>query len=211
MIPHIIHQIWLGSHPLPEFIESWKLYALKNDWEYRLWREKEIDELNLKWRAIYEATDSPHRRSDIARIEILSRFGGFYFDCDFISSGTPLENFIPLNHVQFVGVPEHIPDANFLKNRNRLAFHPDSPAISLYLAAGWLGASLASKTVARAIEDMGKMWEVCKEGLADTPNIINASICEPVFVIPNYFTSCTPGPPCPHLSHVGHYLHGTYE
>jgi hypothetical protein len=212
MIPRIIHQIWINPElwPVPEFTNSWRDYASKHGWEYHLWTDKEIIELGLKWRACYEATNSPHNRSDIARIEILSRFGGFYFDCDFISSGTALETFIPLDHVDFVGVPEHNPDLHFVNNRHRLSFHNDSPVISLYLASGWLGASLRSKTIARAMEDLGKMWAVCMEGFTYAPNMINASICEPVFLIPNTFTSHRPGPPYPHLTHVGHYAHGTY-
>lgn len=204
MIPRILHQIWLGSHPLPKYTESWERYAADHQWEYRLWREKEIDEFGLKWRSLYDSTVSLHERSDLARIEILSRFGGFYFDCDMISSGTPLESFIPIDHVHFVGVPEYYPDNTFLSYRDLLRYHPDSPRLGLFICSGWLAASLQSRTIARAMEDMEDYWKVLS-GVAIGPNLINAAICEPMFLVPNCFTLYTPAPAYPHLSHVGAY------
>lgn len=83
-IPKIIHQIWLGS-PFPEkykkFQDSWK----KNhpDWEYHLWTDQDIDAFGLENRALYDATSNYGEKSDIARYEILYRYGGLYIDTDF--------------------------------------------------------------------------------------------------------------------------------
>ena len=83
-IPKIIHQIWLGS-PVPErfkaFQEEW--IAMHHDWEYRLWTEKEIGTLDLENKRAYEKAINYGERSDIARYEILYRFGGVYVDMDF--------------------------------------------------------------------------------------------------------------------------------
>lgn len=84
-IPKIIHQIWLGS-PIPEcfkpYIISWLQYHLE-DWQYMLWTDKEIDELNLYNKQYYEETDNYGIKADIARIEILYRYGGVYIETDF--------------------------------------------------------------------------------------------------------------------------------
>lgn len=83
-IPQIIHQIWLGS-PVPEaykaFIQSWKFYH--PDWEYILWDEEKIKKLGLKNKIAYNLSPSYGIKSDIARYEILYRFGGIYTDTDF--------------------------------------------------------------------------------------------------------------------------------
>lgn len=82
-IPKKIHQIWLGS-PLPDkfarFAASWKKYH--PEWEYILWTDKDIAKLNLENKAIYDHAINYAERSDIARYEILYRFGGLYVDTD---------------------------------------------------------------------------------------------------------------------------------
>jgi mannosyltransferase OCH1-like enzyme len=83
-IPKIIHQIWIGS-PVPDvyktFINSWKLH--NPDWEYILWDDKKIKQLNLKNKKAFNLSPSFGIKSDIARYEILYRFGGIYVDTDF--------------------------------------------------------------------------------------------------------------------------------
>lgn len=84
-IPKIIHQIWVGPNPLPKscehFAETWK----KNhpDWEYKLWRDKDIEEFGLTNKHWYDKTPNYGQKSDIARYEILYRLGGVYVDTDF--------------------------------------------------------------------------------------------------------------------------------
>ena len=83
-IPKKIHQIWLGS-PLPdkyaEFAETWK--AKHPTWEYKLWTDSDISNLDIKRRKVYESADNYGAKSDIARYEILKQFGGLYVDTDF--------------------------------------------------------------------------------------------------------------------------------
>lgn len=84
-IPHIIHQIWLGS-PLPEkyddFIKSFT--RLHPAWEYKLWTEKEILNLdNFAGKEVFKESRTWGAKSDIARYAILHNYGGFYFDTDF--------------------------------------------------------------------------------------------------------------------------------
>ncbi|HVX01078.1 MAG TPA: glycosyltransferase, partial [Candidatus Babeliaceae bacterium] len=83
-IPKIIHHIWIGS-PFPEkykkFRESWM--RLHPDWEFKLWTDAEIQALGLEKKAEYDASSNYGEKSDIARYEILYRFGGLYIDTDF--------------------------------------------------------------------------------------------------------------------------------
>lgn len=83
-IPKIIHQIWLGGS-LPEKYKAFQASWIKMhpDWQYILWTEKEIDQLGLVNRKQYDQTPNYGAKSDIARYEILYRFGGLYIDTDF--------------------------------------------------------------------------------------------------------------------------------
>lgn len=57
-------------------------------WEHILWTEAELAGLEMRNRALYDAaeyeapTDTLRWRVDIARLEILHRYGGIYVDCD---------------------------------------------------------------------------------------------------------------------------------
>lgn len=83
-IPKIIHQIWLGR-PMPkeyeQLQESWRHHH--PDWHYILWTEEMIQEFGLYNQVYYDMAQNYGEKSDIARYEILYRFGGLYVDCDF--------------------------------------------------------------------------------------------------------------------------------
>lgn len=78
MIPRIIHQIWLGPHPVPEWTKSWM--HIKG-WSYKLWSEDELSLPTLQ--AAYDRCKNYYNmKSDLARLEILYKYGGLYLDCD---------------------------------------------------------------------------------------------------------------------------------
>lgn len=84
-IPKIIHQIWLGPNIRPDiWMNSWKIDYCKQypDWEYKLWTEKEIDDFGLKNKEQYEFEKFYNGKSDIARYEILNKYGGVFIDAD---------------------------------------------------------------------------------------------------------------------------------
>jgi mannosyltransferase OCH1-like enzyme len=84
-IPKIIHQIWLGPNKRPDiWTNSWKIDYIKKypDWEYKLWTEKEINELDLINNKQYKHEQFYNGKSDIARYEILNKFGGIFIDAD---------------------------------------------------------------------------------------------------------------------------------
>jgi hypothetical protein len=84
VIPRIFHQIWLGPDPLPlKFERCRQTWArLHPDWELRLWGEDDLP-ADLVHKEAYDRRRSPAERSDIARLELLWRYGGVYLDVDF--------------------------------------------------------------------------------------------------------------------------------
>lgn len=94
-IPKIIHHIWLGS-PLPDrctwFMETWKKH--NPDWLFILWDDARVAQLRLVNQKAYDIATNYGEKSDIARYEILYRFGGLYIDTDFEC----LQSFDALHH-----------------------------------------------------------------------------------------------------------------
>ena len=86
MIPKIIHQIWIGKNKRPDiWMNSWKEeLKKKDDWEYKLWSESEIEKLEMYNRDIYENETDYACKADILRYEILKIYGGIYVDADVV-------------------------------------------------------------------------------------------------------------------------------
>jgi hypothetical protein len=84
IVPKKIHQIWIGSK-IPKKYEQWSKNwkKLNPDYEYFLWDEEKILKLGLVNYKQFLKTKNNGVKSDIARYEILNRFGGIYADLDF--------------------------------------------------------------------------------------------------------------------------------
>ncbi len=86
-IPKLLHQIWLGPRPAPlVWTETWR--EANPDFTYRLWNENAIDGLGLSNDDVYRrylAEGLFDGAADVARIEILHRFGGVYVDADSVA------------------------------------------------------------------------------------------------------------------------------
>lgn len=87
MIPLVFHSIWVGP-PMPahlrDYLATWK--RVHPQWEHRMWGERDLDWLTnqpLFDAANFVSSRPGQFRSDVARYEILHRFGGVYVDCDF--------------------------------------------------------------------------------------------------------------------------------
>ncbi len=84
-VPRVIHQIWLGSLDLPPSTARWAEHARKTGFDYRLWREADLEALGVmdhaSYRAMLEEGDYPGA-VDVARYAVLHRLGGIYIDCD---------------------------------------------------------------------------------------------------------------------------------
>jgi len=82
-IPKIIHHIWLGGevpNVLQKYIDSAKKIHPK--WQYKLWTDKDVSQMKLYNREIFDQTTNCGAKSDILRYEILYRYGGVYLDTD---------------------------------------------------------------------------------------------------------------------------------
>jgi hypothetical protein len=81
-IPRLFHWIWLGDEPLPEqhrrWIEGW--LELHPGWKHVLWREE--NRPTFVNEAQFLAADSLWQKADVARYELVYRYGGIYLDTD---------------------------------------------------------------------------------------------------------------------------------
>ena len=84
IVPKIIHQIWIGSR-VPKKYDKWRQSWLKYnpEFEYNLWDEKKILDIGLINEKKFLESKNVGIKSDIARYELLYRFGGIYVDTDF--------------------------------------------------------------------------------------------------------------------------------
>ncbi len=83
-IPKIIHQIWIGSEIPREFWQfQQSILKFHPDWEYKLWTQFDLPQLNLVNQNFIAQSRNPGEISDMMRYEILHRYGGVYLDFDF--------------------------------------------------------------------------------------------------------------------------------
>lgn len=87
MIPRTFHSIWVGD-PMPEhlavYVATWT--QIHPGWQHKIWGDGDLDWLqNQELYDFAEAITKHHGqfRADVARYEILHRYGGVYVDCDF--------------------------------------------------------------------------------------------------------------------------------
>lgn len=85
-----MHKIWIGN-PMPSHLQAsclrWE--ETHPDWQFMLWTETQIDDLNLQNRALYDQAEKlvprdavEQFRADIVRYEVLLAHGGMYTDAD---------------------------------------------------------------------------------------------------------------------------------
>jgi mannosyltransferase OCH1-like enzyme len=81
-IPRVFHRIWLEGAMPAEFVAFGETWVQCNPgWEMVLWTPATLPPMTNQ--AEFDAEPRAAGRSDIARYEILLRFGGVYIDCDF--------------------------------------------------------------------------------------------------------------------------------
>lgn len=82
MIPHVFHRVWVGSEPIPEKYEDWwrAFQEMHPSWGFETWTDERLGWLrNMQ---LFNGAKTPSERSDIARYEVLQKFGGVYIDTD---------------------------------------------------------------------------------------------------------------------------------
>ena len=141
-IPKILHQIWIGS-PLPDkykiLTNRWK--AMHPDWTFILWDEQKIEEFELTNKWMYENSNNPAAKSDIARYEIAYSYGGIYIDTDFICC----KNFDDLLYLDFF---------------SGTGGSYDGSSIPVNLLQGMFGCSQGNKLIANIIGNLGRQSNI---------------------------------------------------
>jgi mannosyltransferase OCH1-like enzyme len=84
-VPLIIHQIWVGSNPIPAGAQAWGGHAQAHGYEYKLWLEADLQPLGILDHPAFVRMQSKGDYPgavDVARYIILQQYGGIYLDCD---------------------------------------------------------------------------------------------------------------------------------
>lgn len=155
MIPKIIHQIWIGSKPIPiNFMDTWRL---KNpDFTYMLWNESKI----LKQNHIFSCQKRMNEieeicgKADILRLEILYEYGGIYIDADSICV-EPIDDIL-MNTTCFAGWEQEQVRQGLIAT-GTMGFPPKHPLVKK--AIEWIKANPVSirETNLRAWVTVGPM------------------------------------------------------
>ena len=83
MIPHIIHQIWIGDLPRPiHMMETWR--EKHPGFEYRLWTDADLRNIHWECASQIGLCREFCGIADIMRLEILFQYGGVFMDADSI-------------------------------------------------------------------------------------------------------------------------------
>tara|TARA_B100001996_G_C18650777_1_gene589320 strand:+ start:416 stop:1222 length:807 start_codon:yes stop_codon:yes gene_type:complete len=103
MIPKIFHQIWLGDN-IPDIKAKWltnnaEKLIKEGGWTIKFWGNDSLTKENfpIMWPYIQKAIKlkKPFAMvTDLARYEIVYRYGGVYMDVNLELQGRPLENMI---------------------------------------------------------------------------------------------------------------------
>ena len=81
-IPKRFHRIWFGG-PMPDDFAAYGETWLRHHpgWRMDTWNEENLP--RLRNQRLFDQAATPAEKADIARYELLSRFGGVYLDTDF--------------------------------------------------------------------------------------------------------------------------------
>jgi hypothetical protein len=86
-IPKVVHQIWIGTRPMPERFRAYRETWLKTmpEWEHRLWTNQEVAEYRFVDPILEELFSRPltiGERVDILKYDLILKYGGVYADTD---------------------------------------------------------------------------------------------------------------------------------
>lgn len=141
-VPRVIHQIWIGSKPVPVSVEAWQRQAKATGYDHRLWQEEDIRSIgvydNAVFRAFLDAGDFPGA-VDVARYLILARQGGIYLDCDWYPAQMELgfDMFLPLVGLSALAeqTPRNLGGDSLLLTNSFIAAPPEHPLFDILVDA----------------------------------------------------------------------------
>jgi hypothetical protein len=156
-IPKCIHQIWLGPKTLPSYFKRYQRSWMEHhpNWEYRLWTDKDVEDLDFEMKDLYNRSTNYGEKSDILRAEILDRFGGLYVDVD-------VENIRPFDELNekydfYAGLePPH--EGNFT-----------SPSPHLVVSDALIGSCKAHPIIKAWKERIRLKWDEYEKKYPDSP------------------------------------------
>lgn len=81
-IPKHLHQVWLGSKPIPKKFLDWRdnWRQLHPDWQYTLWIDSNT---NRELDPLLKRCKSLSSKSNVVRLWAIKEYGGVYVDMDF--------------------------------------------------------------------------------------------------------------------------------
>ncbi len=146
-VPRMIHQIWIGTLPVPAACAAWQAHADATGYGYRLWREADLAALGLPANPVFAdmlaRSDYPGA-VDVARYAILAAHGGIYLDCDWYPTRNdlPFHDILPLIGLTAMAedTPRNTGQGGLLLANSFIATPPDHPAMHRLNAS--LGAAL---------------------------------------------------------------------
>lgn len=135
-VPRVIHQIWIGSLPVPAAVAAWRHHAGLQGYGYRLWQEADLERLGLPDRPVFAAVlargDYPGA-VDVARYAILAAEGGIYLDCDWYPARDNISFHDVLPLIGLTAWAETVPRqtglGGLLLGNSFVAVPPDHPAL----------------------------------------------------------------------------------
>ena len=171
-IPKRIHQIWLGTLPVPKETKGWQHFCSKYKWEYKLWNEEDLETFQLENQKEFDEPGISYpQKSDIFRYEIMYRFGGLYIDCDMEWLGKNISDFIPFDTSQFIGV-------------TTINSHGFSTIPWPHIENGFFSCIKHSKIMRDVIDSIPKQKKTMNAFTNTGPPLLNSMINEPITVIP---------------------------
>jgi len=131
LIPKVMHHVWDGDLPplYQNYLDECK--KIHPTWEFKIWTDKDIKDLKLSYQDVYDKARNYAGRSDVARYEILYRFGGVYRDMD-VKCLRPIDD---LNHMYDFFAPIDYPRVGWqmILNNGVIGAGPKHPILKTTL------------------------------------------------------------------------------
>jgi Glycosyltransferase sugar-binding region containing DXD motif len=151
MIPRRLHQFWIGPSPAPStWMQTWK--EAHPDWHYRIWDERGIKRLRLRNARLFRQLCDIGRydgASDVARGEILLRYGGVWVDAD-SECLKPLDG-APFLEARFFAVRDPIIPEGWAVVREVLG------DVDHLVAGGFMGAEAGHRILRRYVDSLSRV------------------------------------------------------
>lgn len=96
-IPNILHMIWVGNNPAPDYfyknISIWS--KLMPNWNIKIWQNSDLTTENIEsnYLDMINKSNIGAQKADLLRYYVVNKFGGYYVDADI----TPYRSLEELN------------------------------------------------------------------------------------------------------------------